>query len=62
MVSEAAKPYALQAIIFFMICRNEGLSSLEAWRKFDQSYLANCFQDMTVGNLWGLMTVAGYYQ
>ncbi len=61
MITEQAKPLALQAILYFVMARNDGLSRSEAVASFVGSPLCRAFgEKLTVGNVYGLAAAAGY--
>ncbi len=61
MIGENAKSLALQAILYFLMARNDGKTRYEAISEFCGSELSMAFgSDLTVANVYGLATAAGY--
>jgi hypothetical protein len=61
MITEAAKPLALQAILFFMLAKGDGKTRSEAVAEFIGSPMCRDFGDgLTVGNVYGLAEAGGY--
>jgi hypothetical protein len=61
MITNAAKPLALQAILYFVMAKTDGEGGSEAVQNFVNSNLCRAFGDkLTVGNVYGLASAAGY--
>lgn len=61
MISENAKPLALQAILYFVMAKAEGKTRSEAVNAFIGSPMCLAFGDkLTVGNVYGLAEAGGY--
>jgi hypothetical protein len=61
MITERARPLALQAILYFFMARTDGKSRAEAEAEFIGSELCRAFGDgLTLNNVDGLAAAAGY--
>ena len=61
MITDRAKPLALQAILYFTMAKSEGKTRSEAVADFVRSDLCKAFgENFTVGNVYGLAEAAGY--
>ncbi len=60
-ITDNAKPLALQAILYFTMAKMEGRTRSEAVAAFIGSEMCKAFGDaLTVGNVYGLAEAAGY--
>jgi len=61
MVTDYAKPLALQAVLYFLMARLDGKTRPEAIADFIGSKLCQEFgENLTVANVYGLAAAAGY--
>lgn len=61
MITDRAKPLALQAILFFVMAKADGKTRLQAITEFCDGEVCRAFGDtLTVGNVYGLAFAAGY--
>lgn len=60
MITERAKPLALQAILFFIVKRMSNNTREQAIKDFLKTEICKAFDELTVGNVYGLAEAAGY--
>ena len=61
MITDHAKPLALQSILFFVLCKAQGKTRSEAISAFIGSPMCLAFGNgLTVGNVYGLAEAGGY--
>ena len=63
MITDRAKPMALQAILFFVLAKMAGKTRSEAVTEFVGSPMCRAFgETLTVSNVYGLAEAGGYTQ
>lgn len=63
MITEQAKPLALQAILYFVMAKMDGKTRSEAVLAFVHSEICKEFgKDLTVANVYGLASAGGYIE